>query len=224
MFTKEIRPFLVLSVFIQAIFYIGLFYLSFTYFNHIVNSAISYLPVWLLWLSWIMWLLFGALFLFLMTFSFVFLSNLVLTPFNAFISEKIQKKEKFNIKTLEQQSVLYPKIILRALLRQLYFLFYYITRFFILALILLIPPINILAPILWFLFHAWIMTIQYVDYPSDNNQEPFFKMRQGLRENLGVSLGFGTAVLFLSMIPLLNLFVMPAAVCGGTLMWNKNRN
>jgi CysZ protein len=34
-----------------------------------------------------------------------------------------------------------------------------------------------------------------------------------------LSLGFGMAVMFSSMVPLINFVIMPAAVCGATALW-----
>jgi len=36
-------------------------------------------------------------------------------------------------------------------------------------LLFIIPVINIAAPILWLLFSAWYMTLEYTDYPMANS-------------------------------------------------------
>ncbi len=36
------------------------------------------------------------------------------------------------------------------------------------------------APVLWFLFSAWMLAIQYCDYPFDNHKVPFKEMRTAL--------------------------------------------
>jgi CysZ protein len=64
-----------------------------------------------------------------------------------------------------------------------------------------------------------MMTIQYVDYPFDNHKVPFPEMRDALKQKRGQALSFGAVVMLLTMVPIINLFVMPIAVCGATAMW-----
>ena len=61
--------------------------------------------------------------------------------------------------------------------------------------------------------------MQYVDYPFDNHRTTFDDMYGFLRKNCMLSLSFGAGVILVSLIPVINFFVMPAAVIGATLMW-----
>jgi CysZ protein len=79
--------------------------------------------------------------------------------------------------------------------------------------------IPLLGQLMWFLFTAWMMAIQYCDYAYDNHKVPFDTMRKQLRADLGGSYGFGMTVAVASMVPFLNLLVMPIAVCGATALW-----
>jgi CysZ protein len=83
----------------------------------------------------------------------------------------------------------------------------------------LIPGINVIAPWVWVLFGAWMMVIQYVDYPMDNNGVSFRKMKRSLSEQRLLHLGFGGGVSLLLMIPVVNFFVMPIAVAGATALY-----
>ncbi len=73
--------------------------------------------------------------------------------------------------------------------------------------------------VLWFLFSAWMLAIQYCDYPFDNHKVPFKEMRTALRTRKITNMQFGALTSLFTMIPLLNLFIMPVAVCGATAMW-----
>ncbi len=64
-----------------------------------------------------------------------------------------------------------------------------------------------------------MMSIQYTDYPADNDRLSFKRLRQLLSQNRVLTLGFGASVTVATMIPGINLFVMPAAVCGASIMW-----
>ena len=64
-----------------------------------------------------------------------------------------------------------------------------------------------------------MMAIQYCDYPFDNHKIDFNQMRQRLTEHKGKSYSFGLAATLISMVPLLNLVLMPVAICGATALW-----
>ncbi len=55
----------------------------------------------------------------------------------------------------------------------------------------------------------------------DNNLITFKRMRGYLRRRSLASLGFGGVVSVLTLIPGINLVLMPAAVAGATAMWIK---
>ncbi len=77
----------------------------------------------------------------------------------------------------------------------------------------------VVGQILWFLFLAWMMAVQYKDYPFDNHKISFTRMRQALKQRQGLSYSFGITTAVFSMIPLVNLVVMPVAICGATALW-----
>ena len=79
--------------------------------------------------------------------------------------------------------------------------------------------INVIVPVIGFLWGAWSMAIQYVDYPADNNQLTFKDTRNRLWNRKYSSFSLGGLVMLGTMVPLLNIFVMPIAVVGGTLFW-----
>ena len=74
-------------------------------------------------------------------------------------------------------------------------------------------------PLAWFLLGAWMMSLQFVDYPMDNHRLPFRDVRDACAARRLSTTGFGGAVAFFTGIPLLNLVVIPAAVIGATLLW-----
>jgi len=44
-------------------------------------------------------------------------------------------------------------------------------------------------------------------------------MKEMLKQNQGLSYSFGVSVAVFSMIPIVNLIVMPVAICGATALW-----
>jgi CysZ protein len=77
----------------------------------------------------------------------------------------------------------------------------------------------IIGQVIWFLFVAWMMAIQYKDYPFDNHKISFFDMKQALKKQQGLSYSFGITVTIFAMIPIVNLIIMPVAICGATALW-----
>jgi len=88
-----------------------------------------------------------------------------------------------------------------------------------LLLLLLIPVVNVGASVLWMLFSAWMMTVQYVDYPMANHHLFFKDQRARLRKRPLLAWSFGGLVMVCTLIPVLNFVVMPAAVAGSTALW-----
>ena len=76
-----------------------------------------------------------------------------------------------------------------------------------------------LSPIAWGLYGAWILAVEYADYPMANAGLRPRAQRARLRDERRLALGFGTGVLVLTLVPGLNLVAMPSAVIGATLLW-----
>jgi CysZ protein len=116
-------------------------------------------------------------------------------------------------------------VIVRTLGRELKKLMYFIGYGILVAILLfflaMIPVVNLLVPVLAFLWLCWCLAIQYLDYAADNTQQSFVGLRKQAKKPFISTFGFGGIVAFLLMVPIVNIFVMPAAVAGGTLMWIK---
>jgi CysZ protein len=107
------------------------------------------------------------------------------------------------------------KTIPASLMRELHKLKYYLPRFILLLILSFIPGINVLS----FIFAAWMMAIQYVDYPMDNHKIVFKDMLSLIKSRNLSAIGFGAVVMLSLMVPVLNFVVIPAAVCGASLFW-----
>lgn len=213
---KGIRRFVFIPLLINLLLFSYSFYFLFKELDHYMTSFMSWLPTWLDWLSAVLWPL--AVITILIIFSFLFstAANWVAAPFNGLLSEKI---ENILLEESTQNSSMLAvvKDIPRTLAREWKKLTYYIPRavgFFILLWIL-----PIIGQIIWFLFIAWMMAIQYKDYPFDNHKIPFHTMKQSLKAHQGLSYSFGITVALFSMIPIINLIIMPVAICGATALW-----
>ena len=219
-FKKGLRRFVVIPLIINTLLFTGMFFLSKYYFKVFDHWIAAHLPHWLIWLASILWVIFFIGFILLFIYSFTTLANLVSAPFNSFLAEKVE----FYLtgKKIPERSLLeITKDVPRVIGRQLAIIGYYLPRAVLLLILFFIPIIQLVAGILWFVFNAWVMSLQYLDYPTDNHQIPLSDVKAWMGRNRLLALGFGTGVLLISMIPILNFFIVPAAVAGATQCWIK---
>lgn len=213
-----VKRFVAIPVLINILLFIGAFFLLRHFMGEFNAWILHYLPTWLHWLTYLLWLLFFISFFTFFIFAFVTLANVIAAPFNSLLSEKVENY--LTGKTLSSLSLLENiKDIPRIIGRQIAILGYYLPRAILLFILFFIPVVQTIAPILWFLFHAWFLTLTYIDYPTDNHRVALLEVRIRLSQNRLTSLGFGIAVLVVTMVPILNLFAIPAAVAGATKYW-----
>jgi CysZ protein len=213
---KGIRRFVFIPLVINVLLFSFAFYFVYSKLSTYMESVMAWLPSWLDWLSAILWPL--AVITILVIFSFLFstVANWLAAPFNGLLSEKMEALLSGN--DAPKGSMLdIVKDIPRTLSREWQKLAYYLPRAIGFFIIMWLLPVA--GQILWFLFIAWMMAIQYKDYPFDNHRIPFAKMKEVLKQNQGMSYSFGITVAVFSMIPIINLVVMPVAICGATALW-----
>lgn len=213
---KGIRRFVLVPLTINLFLFSFAFYFLFKEIDEYMGIIMNWLPSWLDWLSTILWPL--AVITVLVIFSFIFstAANWLAAPFNGLLSEKIEYI-LIGEQVPDGSMMDIIKDIPRTLGREWTKLAYYIPRaigFFILLWIL-----PVVGQILWFLFVAWMMSIQYKDYPFDNHKVPFNEMKHSLKQQQGLSYSFGITVAIFAMIPIVNLIIMPVAICGATALW-----
>ncbi|MGB0204018.1 MAG: sulfate transporter CysZ [Neptuniibacter sp.] len=217
----QIRPFVLVPLVTNIVLFIAAIWMLFSNFGGWVDYLITtFLPdwEWLQFLHYLLWPLMALLVIVFVYYGFSIVANLIAAPFNGFLSEKVEKRLRGDVIQDEGwQAVL--ALVPRAIGRELAKLAYYLPRMLFLLVLSFIPVINIVAPFLWILFGAWMMAIQYCDYPMDNNKVSFKNMKNMLKADRLTSLGFGGLIQVGMMIPILNLILMPAAVVGATIYW-----
>jgi CysZ protein len=212
---KGLKRFVALPILLNALLMTALIYFAGGYLIEKIASVIDWLPS---WLSWMYWLILPVAALTLISITLYFFSavlNLIASPFNGLLSEAVETKMTGAVIADEAMGLL----IARTLRREVKKLGYFIPRYAILLVISFIPMINVVSPVLWFIFGAWVLTLQYLDYALDNHGHSFEDLHKALKIQPLTTLGFGFVVAVGFMIPVVNLFVMPAAVCGATLYW-----
>ena len=98
---------------------------------------------------------------------------------------------------------------------------YLLSRALPLLILSIIPGLNVLAPLLWALFGAWGMALEYMAYPLENAGVLFSEQKKMVRSIRLGALSFGGVAALGLTIPVLNIIVAPAAVIGATIYLNE---
>lgn len=220
--TKGLKRFVFIPLAVNLILFSVALYFLIGQIGDGIQYIINLVPDWE-WLAWfkhgvsyILWPL--AVISILLVFALVFgtLANWVAAPFNGLLAEKVERH--LTGQSLGDAGLLdIVKDIPRTLGREMAKLLYYIPR--AIGFLLLFFLLPVIGQVLWFLFSAWMMAIQYCDYPFDNHKIGFKDMRNSLNQKRTHCFSFGVMVSVFSMIPIVNFLVMPVAICGATSMW-----
>ncbi|WP_296699970.1 sulfate transporter CysZ [Thiocapsa sp. UBA6158] len=211
-----VRRFVVIPLAVNILIFSAAIALGVRLFEQFLVTLDTRLPSWLGWLDWILWPLFVLVLLVVVFNLFALVANLIASPFNSLLAEKVERL--LTGRPLDQGST-----FTSVLAESVPMLIEEIRKFlyaFVLAipfLILLFVPV--VGQILWFLYIAWVLAVQYSDYPMGNHGMKFREMRRRLGRQRAMSLGFGASAAALSMVPLVNFILMPSAVAGATAMW-----
>ncbi len=214
--TKGLRRFVLIPLTINLLLFAVAFFFLLQQVQGWVDYLMGFVPEFLSFLSYVIWPLLVLSTVLTLAFSFTMVANFIAAPFNALLSEKVE--QHLTGQALPDQGfAAFLKDVPRMLAREWTKFVYCLPRAVIFLLAFFFIPL--VGQLMWFLFTAWMMAIQYCDYAYDNHKVPFDTMRQQLRADLSGSYGFGITVAVASMVPFLNLLVMPVAVCGATALW-----
>jgi len=217
----SLRLFVLIPLTVNILIFGSLIGLGLSYLSSLMDSWMSAVPEWLSFIQWILWPLVGITLSLITGYLFTAVALIIASPFNGLLAEKAEElitgKEVPAMEGLGTALMMVPRGILRELAK----LLYYLPMAAFVLVVTFIPVLNAVAPVLWFLLGAWMMSIQFVDYPMDNHQLSFADVKEAVRRRRLSSMGFGGAVALCTGIPLVNFFVVPAAVVGATLLWSK---
>lgn len=218
-FGPGLRRYVFMPVLVNLLIYAAGLHYVLTHFGGWLDGWMAMVPAWLGWLEWLIWPLLVLTLLVVVFFTFTLVTHLIAAPFYGFLAAKVETRLTGRPPVDDRG---WLKAGLDALGRELVKLAYILPRMAALFVIGWIPGVNLLAPPLWLLFSAWMMAITYLDYPMDNNRVAFADMRRRLRARLWPTLTFGGWVTLMTWIPLVNVLLLPGAVAGSVLMWDRH--
>jgi len=206
-----IKRFIVLPLAVALLIYVLMVVMAIHLFNYWTDGLMGFLPAWLGFLRYLFKPLFAIVLTVLLSLMFNLLMGLLMAPFNSVLAEKIERllgrKDDFPPFTWGS--------VISSVQRELQKLAYFLPRFLTLFIFSLIPVLNLIATPLLILLSIWMMALQYLDYPAENNGLNWRQTLAWLREKRLQSLGFGAVCLF---VPL-GFLLIPIAVAGATVLW-----
>ena len=215
----KLRPFVLVPLTINVLIFGSLISWGLSNLVDWINSWMAWLPDWLSFLEWILWPIIGLTVALVTGYLFTAVALLIASPFNALLAEKAEELITGQpVQGLEGLGAALMSVP-RGIFRELAKLVYYLPMAIMVLVISFIPAVNAVAPLLWLLLGAWMMSLQFVDYPMDNHQFSFKDVRIAVADRRLSSLGFGGMVAALASIPIVNFFVVPAAVVGATILY-----
>lgn len=218
---KGIRPFVVIPLLINIVVFSLAIWLSWSQFGSVMGSLLGWLPSWLSWLQWLIWPVFAVLIFIGVYYSFTIVANLISAPFNSLLAERVEQKlNGIPVPEFKGYKAMLDNIS-KTLSSEVSKIIYLLKWLPLLLIISFIPVVNIISPFAWGIFGAWMLSLQYTDFAMGNHQLFIKEELPLLRRNRSVALGFGGVLTILMMIPIVNFFVMPVGVAGGTAFWVK---
>lgn len=208
-----VRKHVIIPLIINILIFAGLIWLLSSQFEVLLDWLMPTLPDWLAWLDTLLWFVFVIVTTIAVFFSFTILANLISSPFNSFLSAAVEKDLTGRSPISE---VSFVEETVKAISGEVKKMLLFAAIAVGLLILTLIPVINLVTPVLWIIFSAWMLSIEYLDYPLGNQGKSFPEIRRAIQQKRFLSLGFGGMVMLATMIPVLNFLVMPVAVAGAT--------
>ena len=178
-FTLIFKPKIRFYTIIPLLINITLFTVVIFYAFNILEHFIAVFQEQWRWIEWLIWLIRIVFFIgisIVVFFCFSIFANIISAPFNALLARAVE--ERLTGKQLQsnnKQSSL--NLIIVSMRSEFRKFIYFSIRIPILLLLFFIPIINIIAPLIWFVFSSWMIAIEYCDYPMSNHDIVFVKQR-----------------------------------------------
>jgi len=214
-----IRPFVVVPLIINILVFAVCGWFMMSWLSDWIDQLMADLPSWLQWLDWLIWFCIAAASTLLVYFTFTIIANFISAPFNGVLAEAVE--EKVTGVKLNDDSPWHSAIVNigPAIKEEFNKLFYSMSRSLPFIILFFIPGVNIIASAAWLAFGAWMLSVQYFDYPLSNHNIAFKAQRGLLKQKRLLVFGFGAMTMFGTMIPIINFFILPSAVAGATLIY-----
>ena len=206
--SPHLRKFIIIPILINLVLYSMALALGYFYISALITQSI---PSWLSWLEWLIWPLFFISFSVIGFFTFTLLANIIAAPFYSQLAAKTLMLISGQTQPIKELPI--GQVMLSELKR----FGYLISRMLPLLILFIIPVINLIAPVIWTLFSAWGMGLEFMAYPLENQGLLFEQQKQQAKSKRWGILSFGGLTMLGLSIPLFNLIMGPVAVIAATI-------
>ena len=218
-------PILITGLALAAVFYgAGSFYdevgsMVWSLFPESWNEASGWVGGLLSALRWLIELVAGLLIAVLGLVLVLLLSSVVAAPFNDALSEAVEHMLTGRAAPPFSVSHMLADVARTVRLEILKVILYLgvVGPMFLASIFL--PGIGQLVSLVGFVLTAVYLGVDYIDWPAARRDWSVRDRLSFARTELPAVAGFGTGVWILLFVPLVNLFFMPAAVAGGTMLF-----
>ena len=227
-----LRRFVLIPLLINILIFSAMLWFGIGQFEGFMNDylpagAPSWLPEWgwlqttFTWIvepfRWLLWILFALAFLLILIYGFTLIANIIGAPFNDLLSARVE--QHLTGKQPEEAHASVLAAIWPSVLSELQKAGYFLTRGLPLLILFIIPGINVIAPLVWGFYSAWVLANEYAEYPMGLHGILFREQRLFLKKRRLSTYGFGGGVMLMTVVPVLNFIAMPTAVAGATAWW-----
>jgi len=178
------------------------------------NALDRWLPASVDWLRLLLYPLLGVLLLVLSLLTFTLVGNLILAPFNGLLSQKVERALTGTITSAPEETL--GAAMRRSTKQAVWRLGFIAVRVIGVFLLGLIPVIGVIAVPLGIALGGWLLALEFSDNPIGNWAWEPARQRAFMRAHRSGMIGFGLSVMGLSLVPVVNLALIPAAVAGMT--------
>ncbi|MEQ8659719.1 MAG: sulfate transporter CysZ [Gammaproteobacteria bacterium] len=211
-----VRMYVILPLIINVV----LFAAALLGLGHALDYLIaSYLASWPEWLQSIIWFIFAVLSAVIVFFTFSIVANIVASPFNGLLAEAVERHLRPELGAMQFSWKAFVADVARTVLAELRKLGYIVLRALPLLVISIIPGVNVIAPVLWLLFGAWMLGLDYLDCPLGNHGKVFPRVLEEMRARRAMTLGFGFAMTLVTLVPVVNFLAVPLGVASATSLY-----
>jgi len=186
-------------------------------YDALAQMLADWLPAAYDWLRFLLLPLAGLAFVLVFFFLFSFVANLIATPFNGALSSAVLRE----LRGTAAAEISFGEELRRGLVGEFAKVRYLLKLTIPCALLLLVPGVNLFGVIVWPVFGAWALAIEYLDCVLGNQLRPFPAALEAARGERRLAFGFGTGIALLTAVPLLNFVAMPIGVAAATLLYHE---
>lgn len=209
--SPQLRQYLLLPIAINLVLYSMVFVVGYFYIADLIALLV---PDWLSTIKWLQWLIYLLFFVSFTVIGFLFatvLANIIASPLYSVLAAKTW------VLITDNTTEIKPPAIKQVICSEIKRLSYLVSRMIPLLLLFFIPIINLIAPLLWLLFGAWCIGLEFMAYPLENQGILFAQQKERAKTQKWTVLSFGGLIMLGMSIPLVNLIVAPVAVIGATI-------